>query len=248
MKRLAATLAVIAAVLFSAVGCHRAEVIPEATMSDIYADMFLADQWLNSNGRYRRNVDTMWFYRPIFEKYGYTYEDYDLSVTYYLRKPDTYSKILKGTMNRLDKEYNRLKKIDDILASRRKWEKFKAPKLPILDSLAWASDTTIRWSHYIEPVVEIDTVTLDSLALDSLLRDSLKLDSLRRDSLLVDSLVVDSLKVDTLAKNIIDSTIIKTLDDESERKAAEMLLIHGSDNASLPRYRGVRKGLGKKGE
>ena len=77
--------------------CSReGRVIPRNKFARIYAEMFLADSWLSSastESRYR--ADTMAFYEPIFEKYGYTVEDYWASISHYLQDPDRFSRILK---------------------------------------------------------------------------------------------------------------------------------------------------------
>ena len=57
--------------------------------------MFLADAWLmTAPSEARVHSDTTAFYVPIFEKYGYTIEDYWASVSYYLQDPDRFSRIL----------------------------------------------------------------------------------------------------------------------------------------------------------
>ena len=61
-------------VLASAVvSCGRGgRVIPVRKMERIYREMLLADQWLAENPDKRGIADTTWFYKPIFEKYGFT--------------------------------------------------------------------------------------------------------------------------------------------------------------------------------
>ena len=51
------------------------KVIPRNKFARIYAEMFLADSWLSTaSPEARQRSDTMAFYEPIFEKYGYTVE------------------------------------------------------------------------------------------------------------------------------------------------------------------------------
>ena len=68
-------------VLVSAVvSCSReGRVIPVRKMERIYREMLLADQWLAENPDKNGMADTTWFYEPIFEKYGYTVQDYRAS-------------------------------------------------------------------------------------------------------------------------------------------------------------------------
>ena len=68
--------------------CRRAKIISTRDMSDIYAEMFLADQWLNSNNDVRKTADTTRFYETIFRKYGHDFDDYDAGVNYYLKPPE----------------------------------------------------------------------------------------------------------------------------------------------------------------
>ena len=106
---------IVLAVLVSAVclcSCSRdGKVIPRSKLSRIYAEMFLADAWLNTAPMEARDrADTMAFYEPIFEKYGYTVEDYWASVSYYLQDPDRFSRILNKSNVILETEFNALEK------------------------------------------------------------------------------------------------------------------------------------------
>ena len=106
---------IVLAVLVSAVclcSCGRdGKVIPRSKLSRIYAEMFLADAWLNTAPMdARERADTMAFYEPIFEKYGYTVEDYWASVSYYLQDPDRFSRILNKSNVMLETEFNALEK------------------------------------------------------------------------------------------------------------------------------------------
>ena len=89
---------ILAALVLAACLCscsREGRVIPRNKLAHIYADMFLADSWLSSASYESRNrADTMAFYEPIFEKYGYTVEDYWVSVSHYLQDPDRFSRIL----------------------------------------------------------------------------------------------------------------------------------------------------------
>ena len=92
-------------------GCaRRGKVIPAEKMVRIYEDMFLADQWIRENPDARVAADTTYFFDPIFNRHGYTFEDYDLSVHYYLDRPEKYSKILGKASELLRRENERLNK------------------------------------------------------------------------------------------------------------------------------------------
>lgn len=78
------------------------KVIPKGKMAEIYADMFVADQWITQNYRASRTADTTVVYEAVFRKYGYDSEDYRASVEHYIQDPDRYARILRHTVVLLD--------------------------------------------------------------------------------------------------------------------------------------------------
>ena len=99
MKRFPAYLVVLAlAVGLSLASCGKKErVIPKEKMAEIYAEMYVLDQWLDDNRSLRREADTSLVYAPVLDKYGYTYDDYLNSVDVYMKDPTRYSRILRRT-------------------------------------------------------------------------------------------------------------------------------------------------------
>ncbi|MCR5003070.1 MAG: DUF4296 domain-containing protein [Bacteroidales bacterium] len=169
MKRIAGILALAAIVLTFAASCsHKARVIPEKKFSRIYADMFIADQWLNVNKTEKKRADTLWFYRPIFEKYGYTMDDYVASVSYYLREPEKYSKILKSTKEYILKQKGIIEKERDAeIAARDALEKIRKFNAGVK-----------LYNELFGPMSVIDTI---SISMDS--TGMYKLDSVGRDTM-----------------------------------------------------------------
>lgn len=105
-------------ILLATAGCsRRASVIPETTMSDIYYDMFCIDQWIQDNSDMKKAADTTLVYEPIFNRYGYTTEDYDASVSYYLARPEKLVKITERTAKRFEKETERLGKLREEISA-----------------------------------------------------------------------------------------------------------------------------------
>ena len=95
------------------------KVIPRNKMARIYAEMFLADAWLMTAPPEAGNkADTMAFYEPIFEEYGYTIEDYWTSVSHYLLDPDRFSRIVKKSNAMLTAELKTIQKAMEEEASR----------------------------------------------------------------------------------------------------------------------------------
>ena len=66
--------------LISLQSCKEEGIIEEDTMAQIYAEMLLTDQWINSTPGMRMIADTSLVYEPILKKYGHTSVDYRKSV------------------------------------------------------------------------------------------------------------------------------------------------------------------------
>ena len=168
--------------------CRRAKIISTRDMSDIYAEMFLADQWLNSNNDVRKTADTTRFYETIFRKYGHDFDDYDASVNYYLNRPEKYRKILERAQQKLR-------------ATQKSLEEFQAKvdkQNKILEGLGYL--------HL--PVFAADSVKVDTSMLWAPWRDTL---TARRDSLNAsrDTVAGDSTKPDR--KHLKDSLLAKPI-------------------------------------
>ena len=119
-------------VLLVAVACRGPRVIPKDTMTDIYTDMFLADQMVRDADIPRTQMDTMLLYEAVFEKYGYDTEDYLYSLRYYLKDPERFGKVFENVAKRLEGEVEALKKIVELrnrIASKRDAD------YPLVDSL-----------------------------------------------------------------------------------------------------------------
>jgi len=131
----------IALCLLALFGCKRGgKVISEKKFSEIYADMFLADQWLRENSRLRHAVDTVDFYGAIFSKYGCTFEDYDKSVNHYLSDPEEYAKIIEKASDILEA---RIAELEKIKAAQQAEEDFMRT-LPPYESVDFKQDTILR--------------------------------------------------------------------------------------------------------
>ena len=98
------------ALLLLLAGCgHRGRRISPKKFTKIYAEMFLADQWLRDSGSSMREAaDTTLFFDPIFRRYGCRYEDFNKTLDYYLEHPEKYSKALSRSSESLRKVAIRL--------------------------------------------------------------------------------------------------------------------------------------------
>lgn len=91
--------------------CGKKEkVISRGDMAKIYAEMFVADQRLGKTSLTKRMADTSFVYEPIFKKYGYTAQDYNASVDYYINDATRYARILRQSSVILEKEVRALKR------------------------------------------------------------------------------------------------------------------------------------------
>lgn len=119
-------------VLLLAVACRGPRVIPKDTLTDIYTEMFIADQMVRDADIPRAQMDTMLLYEAVFEKYGYDTEDYLYSLRYYLKDPERFGKVFENVAKRLEGEVDALKKIVELrdrIASKRDAE------YPLVDSV-----------------------------------------------------------------------------------------------------------------
>jgi len=170
--------------------CRRAKIMSEKDMADIYAEMFLADQWLNDNYTLRKKADTTRFYEAIFKKYGYTFEDYDASVNHYLRKPEKYRKILARSAKKLRSGFNALDKFEkEIERQNAILAGLSYLHLPEFAPDSIRIDTSLTWSPWRDTLRVRDSIRRDSLLHVAMVRDSIRRDSLRRDSLRQDSIL-----------------------------------------------------------
>ena len=146
MNRTIRFISMVLASLLLIISCGKKDkVIPRKVMSQIYADMFMFDQWSQKHPECRRQMDTMLVYAPIIEKYGYTVDDYRESLVEYIKDPERFSRILRRTNNILESELKRARKEAEKLdEERQKRREFKS-KLS-------------EWRSYAEMTAKADTV------------------------------------------------------------------------------------------
>ena len=196
MKRLVAQMFTALALILLLTCCGgRARIIPRATLANIYADMFLADQWLADHSSERKTADTTLFYDPIFARYGYTFEDYDYSVKHYLKDPERFSKIFRAAADKLKKEH------EMYLSKRDFVERVKAYNSGIRGyNIKDFSSDSLLWKAPITDSLILDSLRRDSLYRDSVLREAFRLDSLRLDSLYRDSIERKNARLDSILR------------------------------------------------
>ena len=118
-------------VLLVMVSCRGPRVIPKDTLTDIYVDMLMADQFVREENISRKQLDTMLVYEAVFNKYGYDTDDYLNSVRYYLKDPERYAKVFEDVAKRLQGEVDALEKIIE----HQEWLRRMGEKRPQIDSI-----------------------------------------------------------------------------------------------------------------
>ena len=146
---------ILALVLVLVPSCRKdsAKVIPRSKLARIYAEMLVTDQWIISTPKIRNIADTSLVYDPILEKYGYTPEDYQQSVMYYLNDPERFSRILRTSGELLDKELKVMRKQQaKILRIKALVASLTIPELvlfqkdfPDKDNYNWSDSLKVRW-------------------------------------------------------------------------------------------------------
>jgi hypothetical protein len=164
-------------VLLAAAACQGPRVIPKDTLTDIYTDMFLADQRVRDENVPRARMDTLLLYEAVFQKYGYNTDDYLNSVRFYLKDPERFAKVFENVAKRLEGEVDALDKIIDhqnwvasqMGAKRPQLDSILAPfsKESVYVGLARVARDTSRYPAWFRLVaVHEDTlmISVDSLA------------------------------------------------------------------------------------
>lgn len=140
------------------------QVIPRKTLADIYAEMFVTDEWLQDNrSKVNRLADTSFVYAAILEKYGYDADDYLFSVEKYLADPERFSRILRDTEAKLK---NRAEALKSLKAEQERLRRLELRRDSIIRE--WSISLDSMNKSFVVPV-EADTVVFE------LLTDSLNL-------------------------------------------------------------------------
>ena len=174
-------------------------IIPGTVLTDIYAEMLLADQWLADHSEARKASDTTLFYDPIFRRYGYTYEDYDATVRRYLEDPEKFAKVFKNASMKLKDERDRYRRkveqLDDV-------REFNA-SIKGYSAKDFRKDTLMLRSLYKDSLLRAYAMARDSLRLDSLKSAGLESEGLNPDSLSSELLRLDTLSAEPLRPDVL---------------------------------------------
>jgi hypothetical protein len=174
--------------------CSKPKVISKGKLAEIYAEMLVMDQWIADNPGYRLQADTSLVYEPIFEKFGYTTEDYRASVEHYMNDPERYSKILRSTTEILDAklvELKELKRIEDRRKAIVPYEidRYRLYYMRSVDRLWETGDSLCASLDSLTPVYEICFYETSDTLYDGL-NLVVRKDSVVRDSVIAEPSVV----------------------------------------------------------
>ncbi len=101
MKRFFKSLTVIAVAIL-AIACARHKIIPDDTLALIFHDAFLTNAYIENENV---ECDTLNFYEPIFEKYGYTIEDVRFTIgNFSKRKSSRLGDVVEVAIDILEQE------------------------------------------------------------------------------------------------------------------------------------------------
>ena len=78
--------------------------ISQKKMMNLYYEMFTIDPLISSAPELRAQTDSMSVYGGLLERHGYTVEDYLAAVDYYLKKPETFARMMKKVQARINRE------------------------------------------------------------------------------------------------------------------------------------------------
>lgn len=119
-------------VLVAVAACQNPRIIPKDTLTDIYEDMFLADQLVRERNLPQPQMDTLLVYEAVFNKYGYNTDDYMNSVRYYLKDPERFAKVFDEVNRRLEAK---VKELDRFIEFQQRLDEKRAQTYPLLDSI-----------------------------------------------------------------------------------------------------------------
>ena len=92
--------------LFTA--CSKPKLLSKETLADVYAELYLADQYIKINQGVNLLADSTLIYNAIFEHYGCTLEDYQYSIAHYISTDKAFPEIVDMAYKKVHKETQRL--------------------------------------------------------------------------------------------------------------------------------------------
>ena len=207
-------------VLVAVAACQNPRIIPKDTLTDIYEDMFLADQLVRERNLPQPQMDTLLVYEAVFNKYGYNTDDYLNSVRYYLKDPERFAKVFDEVDRRLEAK---VKELDRLIEYRQRLEEKRAETYPLLDSILTPfskeavfvglarveRDSSAYPAWFRLTAVQEDTLMMPVDSVEARKERKARMDSLRVD--LPEKLTAEPKKPATLPRRLQDRPIEKEI-------------------------------------
>ena len=207
-------------VLVTVAACQNPRIIPKDTLTDIYEDMFLADQLVRERNLPQPQMDTLLVYEAVFNKYGYNTDDYLNSVRYYLKDPERFAKVFDEVNRRLEAK---VKDLDRLIEFRQRLDERRAETYPLLDSILTPfskeavfvglarveRDSSAYPAWFRLTAVQEDTLMMPVDSVEARKERKARMDSLRVD--LPEKLTAEPKKPATLPRRLQDRPIEKEI-------------------------------------
>lgn len=209
----------LAAALFMFGGCKEEGIIPSGDMSLIISEMYLVDQVLEDNPKLKMQADSMLVYPAIMERNGYTLEEFEASMLYYMSEGESFNEILSEAKSRLGKREKELNRIIKETHSAKYELKFKE---------WWATDS-------------VKSVNPEEFLYDKLLRSVRWMamrDQMKQSWTILDSAIVDIPQnpqwwVNTVAPGKREYTSIIVRENKKKEDKADKKLILDNEKNSI---------------
>ena len=206
--------------LVAVAACQNPRIIPKDTLTDIYEDMFFADQLVRERNLPQPQMDTLLVYEAVFNKYGYNTDDYLNSVRYYLKDPERFAKVFDEVDRRLEAK---VKELDRLIEYRQRLDEKRAVTYPLLDSILTPfskeavfvglarveRDSSAYPAWFRLTAVQEDTLMVPVDSVEARKERKARLDSLRVD--LPEKLTAEPKRPETLPRRMQDRPVEKEI-------------------------------------
>ena len=206
--------------LVAVAACQNPRIIPKDTLTDIYEDMFFADQLVRERNLPQPQMDTLLVYEAVFNKYGYNTDDYLNSVRYYLKDPERFAKVFDEVDRRLEAK---VKELDRLIEYRQRLDEKRAVTYPLLDSILTPfskeavfvglarveRDSSAYPAWFRLTAVQEDTLMVPVDSVEARKERKARLDSLRVD--LPEKLTAEPKRPETLPRRLQDRPVEKEI-------------------------------------
>lgn len=222
MFRMKRTIYILVLALIAVTSCRPDNIIDRDDLADIFYDFYMADRYVEATDQHDLG-DSVRIYAPILIKHGYTFEEYQATIDYYLHKPEILTKTFKSVESRLKE---RKETLDNYIAKEAK----KHRRWKLLDSLDTYGDDNVKGNGYYRALrllfFKSDTMEVTSPTIDSIILNHITLPYFLYDSLpgMYDEVSFIVIPDDTLTGNGFQKLVPKLLEqsdpdeDEQERE------------------------------